>query len=100
MHKINYNGLRKRETYDQLVDFIERDPTIVHYPNRRATQLRESPYLTQLDGEGMRQMESLEINRFKAQEKKHILKQMSTETGHSVAELHAQQPSSSSRHSF
>ena len=38
MHKINYNGLRKRETYDQLVDFIEKDPVIIHYPDRRATQ--------------------------------------------------------------
>ena len=72
MYKANYNGLRKRETYEQLVDFIERDPTILHYPNRRATQLRESPYLTQLDGEGMRQMESLEINRFKERERRNI----------------------------
>ena len=98
MHKINYNGLRKRETYDQLVDFIERDPVKIQYPDRRATQLRESPYLTQLDGEGMRQMESLEINRFKEREKKHILQQMSTETGHSAAELAAAQ--TPSHHSF
>ena len=98
MHKIKYNGLRKRETYDQLVDFIERDPVIIHYPDRRAFQFRESHYLTQLDGEGMRQMESLEINRFKEREKKHILQHMSTQTGHSVAELAAAQ--TPSHHGF
>ena len=59
---MNYNGLRKRSTYNELVDFIEEDTLRIKYPDRRATQLRESPYLTQLDGEGMRQMEQLEFN--------------------------------------
>jgi len=84
---INYKGLRKRQTYDELVDFIERDPVRIHYPDRRATEMRESPYLTQLDGEGMRQMESLELNKMKEQQKQHALLQMAQQTGHSVAHL-------------
>ena len=60
---MNYNGLRKRATYNELVDFIEEDTLRIKYPDRRATQLRESPYLTQLDGEGMRQMEQLEFHK-------------------------------------
>ena len=84
---INYKGLRKRPTYDELVDFIEKDPERIHYPDRRATELRESPYLTQLDGEGMRQMESSEVNKMKEQQKQHLLRQMAKQTGHSVSHL-------------
>ena len=43
------------------MDFIEKDPERIKFPDRRATELRESPYLTQLDGEGMRMMEDFEV---------------------------------------
>jgi hypothetical protein len=89
---MNYAGLRKRQTYDELVGEIERDTTIIHYPDRRATQLRESPYLTQLDGEGMRQMENMEMNLMNEQTKQHILKDMAKTSGKSIAELTALQP--------
>lgn len=59
---MNYNGLGKRSTYNELVDFIERDPARILDPDRRATQMRESPYMTVVDGEGMRHMEQLELN--------------------------------------
>jgi hypothetical protein len=32
MYAINYNGLKKRESYDDLVRYIERDPTKIRYP--------------------------------------------------------------------
>ena len=36
-YAINYQGLRKRETYDELVDYLlDKQPRIV-YPDRRAT---------------------------------------------------------------
>ena len=63
-----YNGLRKRQRYDEFMDFIGNDPVKMVYPDHRATQLRESPYLTQLDGEGMRQMEQFELNLTKKQQ--------------------------------
>jgi len=93
-----YNGLRKRQTYDELVDFISNDPVKMVYPDRRATQLRESPYLTQLDGEGMRQMEQFELNLTKKQQQKHILKALADQTGQSVAEITAAEPQTP--HSF
>ena len=73
IYKMNYAGLHKRPTYDELVDFIETDPERIKYPDRRATELRESPYLTQLDGDGMRQMETLEFIKIKEQEKHNIV---------------------------
>ena len=35
---LNYNGLRKRQTYDGLVDYLEHHQEIIKYPNRKATK--------------------------------------------------------------
>ena len=43
--------------------------------------------MTQLDGEGMRQMEMFEANRVKEQQKKHMLLSMAHSTGQSIHEL-------------
>ena len=42
------SGLRKRPTYEQLINYIEKDIKI-KLPNRDAIQLRNSPYMIQLD---------------------------------------------------
>ena len=36
---LNYNGLRKRPTYDGLVDYLEHHQDIIKYPNRTATKI-------------------------------------------------------------
>ena len=36
---LNYNGLRKRPTYDSLVDYLEHHQEIITYPNRNATHI-------------------------------------------------------------
>ena len=36
---LNYNGLRKRPTYDGLVDYLEHHQEIIKYPNRKATKI-------------------------------------------------------------
>ena len=36
---LNYNGLRKRPTYDGLVDYLEHHQEIITYPNRNATHI-------------------------------------------------------------
>ena len=56
-NQVNFAGLRKRDTYEELINYLLTDQDKVKYPDRRAKQIRESPYLTQLDGEGMRTME-------------------------------------------
>ena len=37
MYQVNYNGLKKRESYDEIVATIENDKTKVKYPNRIAS---------------------------------------------------------------
>jgi len=40
-------GLRKRETYEELLNELEEDP-IKRYPDRRASQIENSNYMSQL----------------------------------------------------
>ena len=48
-----YNGLRRRDNYDEIVDYLFNRQQKIRWPDRCAKRMRESPYLTQLDGEGM-----------------------------------------------
>ena len=67
--------LKKKPTFNELIDHIVNDKDKIVYPNRFAKQLRISFALSQLDGEGMRQMEMQQINAMKEQQKEHILRQ-------------------------
>ena len=51
-------GLQKRLTYEDLINYIVKDPDTIRYPDRRAKILRNSFELSQLDGIGM-----MDINR-------------------------------------
>lgn len=54
MFALNYEGLKKRESYDEIVDYLMRGQEKIKFPNRLAKQLRESPQLSNLlDGEGL-----------------------------------------------
>ena len=54
MFAANYDGLKKRETYNEIVEYLQYGQEKIKYPNRRAKQLRESPQLSNLlDGYGM-----------------------------------------------
>jgi hypothetical protein len=61
MFGINYNGLRKRESYDDLVNYIETDPNKIRYPNRTATFIERSHYMKHLGGEDYIEMEEQQI---------------------------------------
>ena len=45
-------GLRKRESYDEIVNYIQTDKTKIKYPDRKATFLMSAnqfyPYLIQM----------------------------------------------------
>ena len=43
-------GLRRKPTYMEVVDYIERDPDRFQYPDRKAQIMRNSFELSQLDG--------------------------------------------------
>ena len=49
-------GLKKKPTLNELADRIENEPNPIKYPDRTATLIRKSFELSQLDGEGMREM--------------------------------------------
>ena len=49
MYQVNYKGLRRRESYDEVVSIIENDQTKIKYPNRVAVQILNSPYMKQVD---------------------------------------------------
>ena len=48
-----------------MIDHIVNDKDNIVYPDRFAKQLRNSVAFSQLDGEGMREMESQQINAMK-----------------------------------
>ena len=50
-------GLKKKPTLNELITNIETEPNTIKYPDRTATFVRHSFELSQLDGEGMREME-------------------------------------------
>ena len=50
-------GLKKKPTLTELITKIETGPNTITYPDRTATLVRNSFELSQLDGEGMREME-------------------------------------------
>ena len=53
MFGLNYEGMKRRETYDEVVDYIQNKQEKIKYPNRLAKQIRNSPQLSNLlDGEG------------------------------------------------
>ena len=50
---INYTGLRKRDSYNEIINYIQTDQPIVKYPNRKASFLLNTPQyssLLELDG--------------------------------------------------
>jgi hypothetical protein len=63
-------NLRKRPTYNELINYLEFEQPKIKYPDRRATFLRNSPYLTQFDGQSWIDLEKQEneINKEKMKE--------------------------------
>ena len=55
---INYTGLKKRKSYDKMVNFIENDKTKIKYPNRDAMRLLNTPqYSSMLELDGLDEQE-------------------------------------------
>ena len=78
MFGINYNGLRKRESYDELVNYIETDPNKMRYPNRTATFIEQSRYMKHLGGEDYIEMEQQQLRASKEKLKELIIQEMTT----------------------
>ena len=90
IYQVNYQGLRKRSDYDDLVDYVLFKQPKIQYPNRMAKFIRESPQLSNLlDGEGMG-IEALKLqqfNRMKEEQKQHAIIESASESGGTAQEL-------------
>ena len=51
MNRVNYTGLKKRDTHDEIVALVEAGGGVIKYPNRVASQILNSPYMKQIDNE-------------------------------------------------
>ena len=45
---INYTGLRKKESYNEILNYIQTDQPTVKYPDRKATFLMNTPQYSSL----------------------------------------------------
>ena len=86
-------GLKRRQTYEEVIDYIENDNDNIRNPDRTAKQLRHTFELSQLDGVGMQLMEQQQFREIKEQEKEHLLRQIASTTGISITEARATQQS-------
>ena len=80
-HINNVSGLRERPTYEELIDYIETNNDKIKMPDRRAKFIRSSFYLSQLDGEGMRQQDQMEQMREAMQDREMLVHQFARDYG-------------------
>jgi hypothetical protein len=90
MYQVNYNGLKKRESYDEIVAIIENDQTKVKYPNRVALQIMNSPYMKQLDYETVMDVQNQQDRLAKQKMKDMVLQEIARQTGTPYVQLRAQ----------
>ena len=78
IYKVNYQGLRKRESYDEIVDYLENKQERIKYPNRFAKQIRNSPQLSNLldnGGEGLVEMEEQQQRKMQHEQAEQAVRQ-------------------------
>ena len=83
------DGLRRRQTYEEVIDYIENDKDKIKYPYRTAKQLKNTFELSQLHGVGMQLMEQQEFREMKDREEENLLRQIASTTGISSTEARA-----------
>ena len=81
MYQVNYKGLRRRESYDEVVSIIENDQTKIKYPNRVAVQILNSPYMKQLDTEALMDMQNQQDRMWKNKMKQLVMQELANQTG-------------------
>jgi chemotaxis protein histidine kinase CheA len=81
-------GLRLKPTYEDLINVAVSDKLYnIKFPNRNASFLRNGFVLSQLDGEGARQMERQQEMASKEAYKEHLLKEIAKNTGANFHDL-------------
>ena len=54
-------GLKKRDTFEEVVEYLKHPKDVIKFPDRYAKQIRNSFELSQLDGVGMMEHEQHEL---------------------------------------
>jgi hypothetical protein len=87
---IKYHGLRERPNYEDLVNYLATEKPKTDYPfDRKATILRNSPYMTMLDGENGMDLTDFENRLEKDKLRDILLRENSRSTGESLASSRA-----------
>ena len=93
MFGINYNGLKKRNTYDETVNAIETNKTKIKYPNRKATRYLNDPHVLAITSASDLEMNEQQENMAKTVVIENVIRQMSGETNtHSVYNTYVHTP--------
>ena len=85
----NQAELRKRPTYNELIQEIEEDVRIV-LPDRRAKFLRDSPYLSYLDNETYLEIEDQQKKMAMQQQTEQTIRQVASSSGQTASVVRAQ----------
>ena len=88
MYAINYEGLRKRDSYEEILNYIHNQP-ILKYPERTATRLIQSPYFTKFHGGTALELEDQEKNLSMEKMKQEILRAIAGSGGKGIGKLRA-----------
>ena len=86
MSRPNATGLRKKDTYEQMIDYLQNDQELIKYPNRYYRQLRDSPWLTQIDGEDQNEIEAQQLNEAKIVQRETYITEAAQSMGMSAQE--------------
>ena len=81
MFGLNYTGLQKRESYDEIVQLVESGGGKIKYPNRQATMIQNSPYMKQINSDSLMEIEHQQSELQQQQMKNLILQHISGLTG-------------------
>jgi hypothetical protein len=87
---IEYHGLRERPNYEDIVNYLATEKPKQDYPfDRKATILRNSPYMTMLDGENGMDLTDFENRLEKDKLREILIRENSRSTGESLASSRA-----------
>ena len=88
-------GLKKRDTFEEVVEYLKHPKDVIRFPDRYAKQIRNSFELSQLDGVGMMEHEEHELQTMKETEKANALRKVArqaNDTSHVELRAHAKKP--------
>ena len=86
IHGINYNGVTKRPTFEELIDYKEPEIT---YPDRSASFTRESQFMTQFDNIGATEIEDQQRRDMRERMKEDMIRRIAFSSEYSTQELRA-----------